>query len=344
MKERAYPMGKKVSEEKTLSRGGIAGLVIFYFSFIPYLILVWAAVAGTDTFFGGDAFKGYVYGFKAVEYMGLLFSTMLPVYPVCLVYQILFGLLYIIRRPREIKRPAGIYAGVFVLLILIPCLVYSGRELVYYSKNVHGIREMLSLKYGEEVAADCKIRLDDMEDEEFCVYSPLLLKDRPFTVSRNREGDFDDHGYLILEFENENEGFREDLNRYADKKFDMPSNMHLEAYCENIDFGGYKYGDDYSSLIPSAEYSVFKMYVELEDADQETLEKLLVSIWEEQCPKFADLLDSSLVIIVSVKGQAVANMQITMPIPENHNLPVGSIGVLDAGREQYGLCDKAFYI
>lgn len=337
-------MGKKSREIKTLGGAGIAGLAIFYLSYVPYLMLAWGAAFGTDTFFGGDLFRGYVYGFEAVGYIGLFYSTLLPVLPVCLLYQVLFGLLYIRRLPRDIKRPAGIYADVFALLILVPCLVYSGRELVYYSKNVHFIREMLSEKYGEEVAADCKIRLDDMEDEEFNVYSPILLKDRSFTVSRNREGDFDDHGYLILEFENENEGFREDLNSYLDETFDMPDNMHLEAYCSELDFGSYKYGDDYASLIPDAGYSVFKMYIELEDADQETLEKLLVSIWEEQCPKFSDLLDSSLVIIVSVKGQPVANMQITLPIPENHNLPVGSVGVLDAGRERYGLYDEAFYI
>ena len=36
--------------------------------------------------------------------------------------------------------------------------------------------------------------------------------------------------------------------------------------------------------------------------------------------------------------------EITMPIPENHNLPVGSIGVLDEGERLYGLKDEAFYI
>ncbi len=337
-------MGKKSREIKTLGGAGIAGLAIFYLSYVPYLMLAWGAAFGTDTFFGGDLFRGYVYGFEAVGYIGLFYSTLLPVLPVCLLYQVLFGLLYIRRLPRDIKRPAGIYAGVFALLILVPCLIYSGRELVYYTGNAPKVRSFLAEKYGDSVADKCRIRLNDMESEDFDVYSPIILSDRSFTVNRSNGSNFDDHGYLILEFENENEGFREDLNSYLDETFDMPDNMHLEAYCSELDFGSYKYGDDYASLIPDAGYCIYKLYVELDSVSQEDLEELLVSIWYNQCPKFADKLEDSLVIIVSVDGQAVANLQITLPIPENHNLPVGSIGVLDAGREQYGLIDEAFYI
>lgn len=337
-------MGKKSREIKTLGGAGIAGLAIFYLSYVPYLMLAWGAAFGTDTFFGGDLFRGYVYGFEAVGYIGLFYSTLLPVLPVCLLYQVLFGLLYIRRLPRDIKRPAGIYAGVFALLILVPCLIYSGRELVYYTRNAPKVRSFLAEKYGDSVADKCRIRLNDMESEDFDVYSPIILSDRSFTVNRSNGNTFDDHGYLILEFENENEGFREDLNSYLDETFDMPDNMHLEAYCSELDFGNYKYGDDYASLIPDAGYCIYKLYVELDSVSQEDLKELLVSIWYEQCPKFADKLEDSLVIIVSVDGQAVANLQITLPIPENHNLPVGSVGVLDAGRERYGLYDEAFYI
>lgn len=337
-------MEKNNKEVKTLGGAGIVGLVIFYLSYVPFLMLVWGAAFGTDTFFGGDRFNSYVYGFEAVEYLGLLFSALLPVYPVCLLYQIFFGLLYIRRRSRDIRRPAGIYAGVFALLILVPCLVYSGRKLVYYTRNAPQVRSVIAEKYGDSVADKCKIRLDDMESEDFDVYSPILLDERSFTVNRNREGAFDDHGYLILEFENENEGFREDLNSYLDEKYDMPDNLHIEADCREIDFGNYKQGDDYAHLIPDAGYCIYRLYADVDSAGQEQLEELLVSIWNEQCPKFMDKLEGSLVIIVSVDGQAVANLQITLPLPVNKNLPVGSIGVLDSGREQYGLNDEAFYI
>jgi len=336
-------MGKKNSEEKTIGVFGICGLILFYFSFIPYLLLVWSAIMGVDTFFGGDSFNGYEYGFKAVAYMGMCLTCLIPVIPVCLIYQILFGILYIRKRPQEIRRPAVIYSAAFMALILLPCLAYSAREFIYYVRSVPEIRSFLTGKYGEEVSKECKIKLDDMQNEDFDVYTPILSSDQSFTVNRNREGDFDDHGYLILGFANENEDFREDLNSYLDDKYDLPENMHFEARCTNIEFGNFRYGDDYSSIIPTAEYSIDRIYVELKDANQDILKETLIGIWKEQCPKFADSLGNSLVIIISVNGEAVANMQITMPVPANQNLPVGSIGVLDAGNK-YGLYEDAFFI
>lgn len=337
-------MKTKAGEKKYIGFFGICGLVLFYISFLPYLLLIWSAVMGTDTFFGGDSFNRIEYGFRAVAYMGLLLSVMIPVIPCCLLYQILFGSLYISRSSRDIKRPALIYSVIFASLILIPCLVYSGREYVFYLKSAPEIRAVLSGKYGESVGNDCKIRLRDMTDEEFDVYSPVLSKGQAITVSRDRDGGFDDHSNLIRAIANENEGFDEALNSYLDEKYGLPANMHIDARCTSLDLSDFTYGDDYSVLIPAAEYMVDRLYIEVEDPSQEMLEKILTDIWNEQCPKFRDYLGDSLVIIVSADGQAIANMQITMPIPANHNLPVGSIGVLDAGMVQYGLKDEAFYI
>lgn len=336
-------MGKKTGEEKYIGLFGIIGLVVFYLSFIPYLMLAWAAAAGTDTFFGGDMFNHYEYGFKAVAYMGMLLSV-IPVIPVCLIYQLAFGFLYIRKRPVEIKKPAAIYSAVFAALILTPCLIHSSCELFYYQRSVPEIRSFLSEKYGEGVSKECKIRLDDIYYEEFDVYSPVMPDGQPFTVSRSRSGGFDDHGNLITGFEKTNEGFREELNLYLDDKYELPENMHFEARCTDIEFGDFKYGDDYSSLIPTAEYTINRIYIDVEDTDQKSLEKLLISIWKEQCPKFMDSLGDSLVMIISKDGQAIANLQITMPIPENNNQPVGSISVLDVGMTKYGLRNDAFYI
>ena len=337
-------MGKKAGEENYIRPFGLFGLILFYISFIPYLMLVWVAAAGTDTFFGGDMYNRMEYGFRAVAYMGRLLSLMIPVIPVCLIYQMIFGFLYISKRPSEIRKPAVIYSAVFAALILTPCLFHSGREFIYTHRHVPEIRAFLSDKYGEKVAKECRIELEDIYYEEFTVYSPIFSDDDPFTVSRDRDGSFDDHGNMILAFANENEGFSEELNNYIDEKYDLPDNMHSGARCTDIEFGDFRYGDDYSALIPTAEYTIDRLYVELDDVDQETLEKLLIDIWKEQCPKFMDSLEDSLVIIVSADGQVIANLQITMPIPENHNLPVGSIGVLDEGERLYGLKDEAFYI
>ena len=337
-------MKDKAGEEKYIGLFGIIGLIVFYLSFIPYLLLAWVAAAGTDTFFGGDMFNHYEYGFRAVAYMWMIMSVMVPVMPFCLLYQIVFGAVYIRKRPIEIKKPAFIYAGIFAALVLTPCLFYTGREVIYTQSSVPKIRTFLSEKYGEEVSKECKIKLDDIYYEEFEVYSPVMPEGKAFTVSRDSNGSFDDHGNLITGFENTNEGFREDLNRYVDDKYDLPENMHSEARCTNIRFGDFKYGDDYSPLITTAEYTIDRLYVDVEEADQKSLENLLISIWKEQCPKFKESLGDSLVIIVSKDGQAIANLQITMPIPANNNQPVGSVGVLDAGFAIYGLKNDAFYI
>ena len=170
-------MGKKTGEEKYIGLLGLFGLILFYISFIPYLMLIWAAAAGTDTFFGGDMFNHMEYGFRAVAYMGLVLSVMIPVFPVCLLYQLVFGFLYIRKRPAEIRKPAVIYTAGFAALILTPCLFHSGREFIYCHRSVPEIRAFLTDKYGENVSKECRIKLDDIYYEEFDVYSPILSGD-----------------------------------------------------------------------------------------------------------------------------------------------------------------------
>lgn len=338
-------MDDKTREEKPLGLWGFLGVMLYYLSFIPYLYLVYSAAMGVKGFFAFMDYKGTMYGLDAVLFSGMLL-TLIPVLPVCLLYQILFGVLYIRVRPKKIRRLAAIYACVFAALLVIPCLVYWGRETVYSAKVESEIRTFLEDKYGKDLASDARIVLDSMEDEEFKVYSPVLPDDVFFTVRRDMDThEFDDHNDLIRAWANNNEGFIEALNTYLDEKYGMPDGYHIHADCIALEFGDFKNGDDYSDLISNAEYSIYSIDMEPEIIDQESLESITFDVWESYVPKFGDSVDECLMVYIYDDNGTVAEIQILQASFEDNGIPVGYIDVYENMYDDpYEIEDEVFYL
>lgn len=94
-----------------------AAKITFFVSFVPYIIGLLVSIS--SIFFGVDFF-GKVYGWNAFAFTALVylafFSTMIPILPICLLYEI--G--YIVYRKfgpfdkKGLKKLSGILAGIFV--------------------------------------------------------------------------------------------------------------------------------------------------------------------------------------------------------------------------------------
>ena len=337
-------MHNETREEKPLGLFGILGAILYYLSFLPYLYCVFAAVKGIDVFFGFLDYSGTLYGIKAVIYSGMML-TVIPVLPACLLYQIMFGVLYLRVRPKNVRRPAAIYAFIFAALIAIPCIVYWGREKVYTVTAGSEVRAFLEDKYGEQFAKEAKIVLESMEDEEFYVYTSVLPDKAAFVVRRDRNThEFDDHNDLMRAFANNNEGFTESLNTYLDEIYGLPDNAHISAECISLDFGDYRNGDDYSDLIRNAEYTVYSIDMEPENIDQESLEELTYEIWERYVPKFGSSVDECLMVYIYDDGTRVAEIQILQASFEDNGIPVGYIDAYENIESSCEIEDEIFYL
>ncbi len=337
-------MHDKTREEKPLGLLGILGAILYYLSFLPYIYLAYSAVFGISVFFGFLDYSGTLYGTKAVIYSGMLI-TMLPILPACLLYQILFGTLYLRMRPKNVRRPAAIYACIFAALVAVPCLVYRGREIVYSVKAEAEVRSFLEDKYGEEFASGSGIVLKSMEDEEFKIYTPVLPDGVTFTVRRDRDtSKFDDHNDFLHAFANYNEGFTEALDTYLDEIYGMPDNANIHAECISLEFGDFKHGDDYSDLIRNAEYSIYSIDIEPEIIDQESLETITFDMWENYVPKFGDNIDECLMVYIYDDNARVAEIQILQATFEDNGIPVGYIDAYENIETSYEIEDEIFYL
>ena len=98
---------------------GIIGTVVFFITYLPFLLLIEYSLHGIQSgIIGGE----YVYGFEAIG-CALLFLSVVPVYPICVLYQLIFGIAYV-RRHRKI-RIAAIATVACIVTAVIGAAVYK---------------------------------------------------------------------------------------------------------------------------------------------------------------------------------------------------------------------------
>ena len=338
-------MHDKTREEMTMGLPGIIGTVIFFLSFLPYIFLIYSAIFGIGTgFFGFYGFYGTLYGLKAVIYSGTML-ILIPVLPVCFLYQVLFGVIYLRVRPKKIRIPAAICACVFAALIVIPCLVYKGREIVYSKEEDPEVRRFLEDKYGEQFAAEARIVLFSMENGEYRVYTPVLPDGEYFVVDRDvNTNEFNDHNDLIHEFACSNIGFTDDLDTYLDEKYGLPGNAHIHAECMSIDFGDFRNGDDHSGLLTNADYWISSIRLEPSIIDQESLKDITLDIWETYVPEFGDHMGEYITVYIYDGEEIIADIQIMQASFVDNGVPAGYIDAYENRAGLYGIEDEIFVL
>ena len=70
---------------------GIVGISLFFLSFLSYFLLMHAGFQGTQNGLSGGP---VVYGWEAIKTVFISYCTV-PLYPVCMLYELLFAVLYI---------------------------------------------------------------------------------------------------------------------------------------------------------------------------------------------------------------------------------------------------------
>ena len=93
-----------------ISIGGIIGTVIFFLSFLPYVHLIYIGLTGVV--FGMQGFV-LCYGYMGM-FADAIFLTFFLILPICIIYQIVFGVKYIRHHGELLKATICL----FIILII----------------------------------------------------------------------------------------------------------------------------------------------------------------------------------------------------------------------------------
>ena len=262
---------------------GITGAVLFFLSYLPLFYLIAVGIEGRlSGLFGGPL----LYGFDAMwNYFTWL--CIVPIYPACIIYQLIFGIVYI-RKHRILN-----YAAIGVVFVLVTAITVVG--LTAENKNEKRlaaakplIEQYLTDKYGEGfITENTRIRLFSPDEDGYMVTTDVLPDGIEFAVYLSAGNDT-----LIDSFCNYNDDFRKEFEDYASEQCGIPDNMSLQVNIESVEFGSYHLGDDYTDLFPRVDYSIGGLTVDLDNANDDSVEELIYEVWEEQFPEFEDKSDS----------------------------------------------------
>lgn len=259
-------------EKKNIAKKlfGAIGTFFFFASYLPYLYIILSSVGGVQSgLFGGH----YIYGFDAMFNL-LQWFIVIPIVPVCFIYQMVFGLIYI--RKRKILSiitlilVAGIIAG--ILLVGVPVELKKKQQ---FKEDLPVITEYLEEKYGHEMASNLNISLSDYESHDYKVTTYVLPEGLYFYTYLGYPN-YDD---LVPTFLRVNEDYNERFNDYINNKYDLPENVRFRTNIESIDFGDYKHGDDTSELYDRTKYRITEMDYEAKELNDEIVIGIINDAW-----------------------------------------------------------------
>lgn len=262
---------------------GIIGTVIFFLSYIPFVWLPYAGIYGVQSgLFGGP----FVYGFEAMD-IYFLWLCIFPVYPVCVLYQLIFGIAYI-RKHKILKIVTIVLAVCLAALVIGSGISYELKKQEKLNSERELIIDYLSDKYGEGVTRDITIRMTNYDDNEYRVTSPVLPDDGYFYVyTATADGFYDD---LVNTYKRWDPTLLEDFDAYLNDLYDIPENMSLNSELDSVYFGDFTYGDDHDVLFESAEYRVTGIFVDEGDVTDDEVLEILDGVWEDQIPDLRDVI------------------------------------------------------
>ncbi len=268
------------NESKVKKVFGIIGTVLFFLSYIPFTGLITAGAEGAlSGLFGGR----YLYGFEAM-WNTFVWLCVIPIYPFCILYQLIFGIAYI-RKHKTLKFiTIGIVAAL-VIAILGVGIFYQGKYERDAENAVTAVEEYMMDNYGPELAEDISVRVLDPTDNSYMVSSPVLPDGMEFVV--NLDSDFDT---LVDSFCTHNDEFRGDFHEYLREQYDLPDNVSFQYVLSHIDFGSYRYGEDYTELYDDVDYRISGVEISLGELDDTLVLDTVNDVYENMYPEIADHL------------------------------------------------------
>ena len=279
---------------------GIIGAILFFASYLPYFMVIYYGITGTSRgLFGGP----YIYGFESMFNI-LTWYCVIPIIPVCFIYQVIFGIVYI-RKHKALTISTLLLVTAIITAFISVGLVFETSQRKQLREDSDEIRYYLEERYGSDMVSGINITFLSAEDRIYYVTTPILPEGAKFAFYI-KEDHRDD---LADVFETYNKDYHKDFISYLNQKFDLPDNMTFKAVVEFIDFGDYEDGDDYSVLFSKTQYRLIGIEADTDTLNDDVALDLLNSVWQQ----YSDVFESEdfFTLYITFNGQYVYNITIS---------------------------------
>jgi len=228
--------------------------VVFLFSFLPYLYLVFVSIFGID-FSLFDSTELY-YGYEAV-WIAFCLGCLIPVYPIVLLFQCIYGFVNRKKLTKKQKTYIVIIIAVLIGVILLASIGHVIREKVTIQLNYKNhkivIEEYLRENYGEALSADMEIQMPNEITRIYTVKTSLL--EYPFSVWLH-----DDKDEVFLSgFEGDyikESKLSEKMSERLSKQWGLPEYAKLNIQMEDIDVKGYTKEELPQAVLSTCDYQI----------------------------------------------------------------------------------------
>lgn len=291
-------------------------LLLYILSFIPYLFLTYTCIFGIEFgFFTTDMY----YGFDALL-IALIAGTIIPIYPLILIYQIVYTLKQHKNFSNKLKKSIILMVILLVASIIIPSLVHlnikNNRINNNYKQDKVIIEKYLSDTFGKHYD-DMEVLKNNSESASYRIKTPLL--DYSFTIELNRERNQVNKNTFYKEFVEEN-NMQDKFDRYITNLYNLPNNVKINSVITSFDINNYSVGDSIDNLLNTCEYKIDSIYI----YDSNYKKEEILSIIKDYYKKYDVLLKPYytkewLMFYVKINDKNYASIQV---ITSNNNLTI----------------------
>lgn len=278
---------------------------LYMVSFIPYLYLIYSCIFGIK--FGFFFSTSTYYGFKAII-LALLSGSIIPIYPIVGIFQIIFTIRKYKKFSNFQKRILKSMITILLLLLLIPSMLYFVSAKVsantIYNQDKVTIENYLKEEFGEDYYASMKIIKPYHTSSAYQVKTPLL--NDSFEISLNEERTKIISNSFYKDFVQEH-NLNAKLSNYLNQKYHFPE--YLDINCSIYDFDIANY-NNIDNLLINCSYEIHGFYVSREYYNKEEIIELIKNYFINYDQTLEPYYDTnSLLFHVQVNDKDYASIQ-----------------------------------
>ncbi len=297
--------------------------VLYIVSFIPYLFLVWSVIFGIDF---GFFYSATYYGFEALV-IALAVGSLIPVYPIVLIFQIVYT---VKRHKRLSKKSKRLVKGIVITLLtllLIPSLIYWATKKHEVKKIDEAdrivIERYLKETYGEQHYQEMEILEKDYVSTLYYIRTPLLNGDL-FSVQLDESRT----KIIIDDFEESfirEKQLSERMSKRLAKEYGLPATIELNVKVKSITPDVKNYDESFvtDSLLDDCEYDISSIEIHTESLEKAAVTQLLSEFYAS----YSELLEEHysgerVVFQLQTAGAGFFRVDMVKPSPDKNYLTI----------------------
>lgn len=323
------PENKEISNDNRKKKWHKVLYVLCLLSFIPYFLTALAGMFGIEFGFFGNS--EMYYGFEAVALIVAIFTTIIPVYPVLLVLQIIYCLWYwksLLKKQKKLL--IGILISIAVMAVVPGAFHYVRQEIsisLAYNKSIDVIEDYLIERFGEEHAAKMQVRRPNEDSLWYYVNTPLMSNDISLLMNETlTEVQSDDFCSKFME----SHDFQNKFDMHLTKEWKLPINTYVNSLVTNIDIRNYREGDAIETLFDDCTYRITSITIYHLSYDKNEIMEWIREIYINNAEALKDCCDdNSINVYVKVNDQYYASILIGRPSTDMNRLKLWFSGYSD---------------